>query len=86
MDEVYVNTSGGEHIYGSVPKGTMTGYRRFQSAFRYAFISFKIDGESFAIQPIDYVGEIPLEEGSYTYKLTITDLNAPRATLEFIVD
>lgn len=86
MEEVFVNTGGGEHVYGTIKKNNKSTYKRFESAYRYAFITFKVKGQSFAIQPIDYVGETPLEEGDYTYKLNISDLNATRADLEFIED
>lgn len=38
-----------------------------------AFVQLEIDGETYALQPIDYVGETPLENGSYTYQIDAND-------------
>ncbi|WP_370477711.1 hypothetical protein [Tamlana flava] len=33
----------------------------------------EIDGEVYTIQPIDFVGETPLEKGKYTYQIDAND-------------
>lgn len=86
MTDIFVNTSGGENTYESLDNKEKSTYRRFEKAYRYAFISFKIKDKPYAIQPVDYVGEQLLEKGKYTYKVTVTDLDAGTANLEFIVD
>lgn len=86
LKEVYVNTSGGENSYEELNHNMKSSYRRFKTAYRYAFISFQINEKSYAIQPIDYVGEEPLEKGSYTYKIGLNSLGSTSASLEFIVD
>lgn len=45
-----------------------TDYKVFESAYGYAFIELEIGGKTYTIQPIDYVGETPLEDGNYTYQ------------------
>jgi hypothetical protein len=61
-----------EVSYGAVPAHRTTGYRGVETAYRYAYIEVVIDGEELVIQPIDYVGETPLEPGHYTYALNVT--------------
>lgn len=73
FNEVFVDTNGGQHDYCTVKSGATSGYKRFESAYRYAFIELKIDGAVFTIQPIDYVGESLLDKGKYTYVLDATD-------------
>lgn len=82
--DLYVNTNGGENDYGNLSKGNKSGYKKFVSAYRYAFISFKIDKDAIAIQPTDYVGEEQIQKGKYTYKIVSVDLKGRYATMEFI--
>ena len=86
MQDVFVDTSGGENDFGNISSNKRSDYKRFTSAYRYAFVSFKIDGKAYLIQPTDYVGEEPLSAGRYTYKIGIDKLNSVYATLEFIED
>ncbi len=37
-------------------------------------VRLKIDGEEFAIQPYDYVGEKPLGSGCFVYLIDVIDL------------
>jgi hypothetical protein len=67
--DVFVNTSGGEFNYGSLNSQGVTPYHEFESAYSYAFVSLKIDGINYRIQPIDYVGEVTLPNGIYTYEI-----------------
>jgi hypothetical protein len=86
FDEVFVDTKGGENDYGNLIPGNHSAYKKFISAYRYAFVSFKIDGKAYSIQPIDYVGEEQLLAGKYTYKISISDPKSQFALLEFIED
>lgn len=74
FQSVYVNTSGGENTYGQLPAGQSTPYKSFASAYRYAYAKVLVDGQEVVWQPIDYVGEKKLEDGKYTYVLSIDDL------------
>lgn len=85
MDDVFVK-AGNPNEYGTIESKKKSKYMQYVSAYRYAFVSFKIDGKAFLIQPIDYVGETPLEPGLYTYRLSVDNLNNPYAILEFIED
>ena len=63
--DVVVNTSGGEHNYGTISSNQSSDYN--------AFVELKIDGSTYTIQPIDYVGETPLDNGKYTYEINATN-------------
>ena len=67
--DLIVNTSGGENSYGDVNSNQTSDYKVFDFAYRYAFIELKINGDTFTVQPIDYVGETPLKNGKYTYEI-----------------
>ncbi|QHT71276.1 hypothetical protein GXP67_33795 [Rhodocytophaga rosea] len=83
FDEVYVNTSNGENLYGILKASSTSDYKEFEAAYRYAYIKLKIQGEEFVIQPIDYVGEELLTEGKYTYVLSMYDYENKLLQLEF---
>jgi len=66
---IKVNTTDFE----DVNSGEKTAYKTFDKAYRYGFIELDIDGSTYTIQPIDYVGETPLESGAYTYEINASD-------------
>lgn len=66
---IRVNTSTGEVKFEDINPGQKTDYKTFDTAYRYAFIELEIDGKTYTIQPIDYVGESPLDKGNYTYQI-----------------
>lgn len=51
--------------------GDRTDYREAPGAFRIASVDGKVEGETFRIQVIDYVGEEPLGPGRFTYVLSV---------------
>jgi len=63
--------------------GQRTAYRLVSTAYRVATVTGLFDGEPFALQVIDYVGEEPLGEGRFTYVLDVFDpeSTAPSVTL-----
>lgn len=67
--DIQVDTSTGLVAFGNLNSGEMSTYQSFRLAYRYAFVELLIDGELYTLQPIDYVGEIPLENGNYTYAI-----------------
>ena len=73
FQQVFINTSGGEHLYGEIPANSESEYKLFEYAYRYAYIEVVIEGEKYTIQPIDYVGEKRLEPGRYTFVLNVED-------------
>jgi hypothetical protein len=50
--------------------GQKSVFKTFDLAYSYAFVQLQIGGKTYTIQPIDFVGETPLENGNYTYKIT----------------
>lgn len=58
--------------YGGVRANGVSEYAPVTAAYRYAYIEVQIGGQVLKIQPIDYVGETPLEAGRYTYQLNVT--------------
>jgi len=86
--DVLVNTSGGEQNFGNIDINRDSDYKSFDFAYHYAFIELKIDGNTFTLQPIDYVGETKLDNGKYTYEVNATDNGSQysRLTLTLIKD
>lgn len=68
---VIVDTGTGEVSFGDLDAGTNTAYKKFSKAYRYAFIKLQIDGQTYTLQPIDYVGESPLKDGRYAYQISV---------------
>ena len=66
---ITVNTSTGNVDFEDINTEQNTDYKTFETAYRYAFIELEIDGKTYTLQPIDYVGETPLENGNYTYEI-----------------
>jgi hypothetical protein len=85
---VIVNTGGGENDYSTINFSENTDYKSFDFAYSYAFIELKIDGNTFTIQPIDYVGETKLDNGKYTYEVNAVDSGSQysRLSLTLIKD
>ena len=73
FENIIVNTSTGNVDYGDLNPGAFSEYKNFEIAYRYAFIQLNCNGETYTLQPIDYVGEEPLKNGNYTYKLDFDD-------------
>lgn len=87
FENVVVNTSTGNVSYGSLKAQGLSDYKSFELAYRYAFIELSASGNIFTLQPIDYVGESPLDKGNYTYVLDL-DIQGQynSLTMEFIED
>ena len=83
FETVYVNTSGGENNYGTLRAGASSSYLGgYIKAYSYAYIKVVINGEELVLQPIDYVGETPLEAGNYTYVVNVVDFAQRRLSLK----
>lgn len=72
--------------FGSLAAGETTGYRDFDTAYRYANVELEIDGKPYVFQPIDFVGETPLGPDYFTYELLVTDLDSGFVNIELVVD
>lgn len=72
-DSVVVNTSGGENYYGTILSNQVSEYKTFDFAYKYAYVSLYIDTVRYQLIPIDYVGELKIPSGKYTYRITVSD-------------
>ena len=70
-ENINVNASGEIVNFGNLDSNSKSEFRTFDLAYRYAFVEFQINGETFTLQPIDYVGETPWENGKYSYEINV---------------
>ncbi len=80
-DNIKVSTTGEMVNFGNLNSNSKSEYKVFDSAYRYAFIEFQINGETFTLQPIDYVGETLLKNGKYAYEINV-NIDTQRIILE----
>ena len=73
FQNIVVNTTTGNVTFENLSPGQKSEYKEFDKAYSYAFVELEIDGETYTLQPIDYVGETLLENGNYTYQLDAND-------------
>lgn len=73
FQNIIVNTSTGNVNFEDLSAGKITKYKTFGFAYHYAFVELQIEGKTYTLQPIDYVGETLLKEGNYTYEITAND-------------
>ncbi|MET0571222.1 MAG: hypothetical protein ABWZ79_07325 [Pedobacter agri] len=71
LKNIMVNTGMGEVSFGDLEAGKKTDYKKFTKAYSYAFVKLEINGKTYTIQPIDYVGETPLKDGRYAYQISV---------------
>ena len=58
----------------SIMNGQCTDYETpTTDVYRYTSVHFRVQTDEFHIQPVDFVGESPLDSGAWSYHLTITD-------------
>jgi hypothetical protein len=81
FENIIVNASGEKVNFGNLNSNSKSEFKAFDLAYRYAYVELEIDGESLTLQPIDYVGETPLENGKYSYELNINQDNQIRLEL-----
>lgn len=73
FENVNVDTSAGEHNYGTIQPGEVTEYFRFDKAYRQAHITLNADGVPYELVPVNYTYEITLGQGKFTYELNLAD-------------
>jgi hypothetical protein len=57
--------------FDRIGPGEVTEYRSADGAYSYGYLDVLVGGERRTLQPIDYVGEEPLDDGEYTFVITI---------------
>ncbi len=87
-ENIVVIASGDEVDYGDLMAGETSDYKVFEKAYQYAYVELEIEGNTYTIQPIDYVGETPLENGAYTYQIDANDSQEQhgKLSLTFVED
>ena len=85
-DFVYqrVTVGGAENVYENIGPGDYSEYLIYDEAYRYASINIEGNGQTYTLQPIDFVGETPLGIGFYTYELTANE--SGMVDLDFIIE
>ena len=79
-----VEVGGNETVHENIGPDEYSGYLEYEMAYSYAYINITVGEENYVLQPIDYVGETPLENGFYTYGLSISEEG--NVVLNFMVD
>ena len=80
---VIVQSGNVENSFGTIPARSSSDYKEFEYAFKYAAVWLETEGKSFSLVPIDYVGEMPLKNGFYTYRIRLSSANLTDAQLVF---
>jgi hypothetical protein len=55
--------------FGDLPVNGVSRYYALTPAYRYAALRLEVAGKKFEMIPDDYVGETPLGQGSFTYRI-----------------
>jgi hypothetical protein len=72
---------------GTLPDGACSNYELAGGAlFGYTNVEFTVGEDQFGIQPIDFVGETPLDGGRWSYELTIFDYETRNAGVQAVAD
>jgi hypothetical protein len=67
-------TWGSTYTRDSLAAGTCTGYETpAMTMYGYTYVKFDVKTDEFLIQPIDYMGEVPLDAGEWSYHLAVLD-------------
>lgn len=88
FENIIVNTYNKDVSFENLLTGKKSTYKTFDIAYSYAFVQLQINGKTYTIQPVDFVGETPLENGNYTYKITANSSSDPyhKLDMELIKD
>ncbi|SMG36147.1 hypothetical protein [Arenibacter troitsensis] len=82
FDAVQVGSD--DMIHENIAPDEYSDYLEYETAYTYAYINIMVGEENYVVQPIDFVGETPLENGFYTYGLNISEEGD--VVLNFIMD
>ncbi len=79
-----VQVGNADAVHENVAPGEFSEYFSYEEAYRYAYIELVAAGETYILQPIDFVGEDPLNVGFYTYELL--PVTGGQVRLNFVAD
>lgn len=75
LDSFYINTSGGDQLYGQVDRRNTTQLRAFRYAYPEMEIRFQVDAKQFIHLPVDYSSMSKVESGQYELEINGVDTN-----------
>ena len=73
--EVFVDTSEGQHQYGTIAAGATSEYKWFKFAYNEAHIRCRIDGELYKTDTVNFTALVPLPAGYVTYTVDADTAN-----------
>ncbi len=71
--DLFISTGGGEFNYGDLSSTEVSEQALFDHAYRYCYVSLKVEEDNFVLQPIDYVGEGVINAGEIIYEIDVID-------------
>ena len=72
--------------FGDLNRAEKTGYKKLENdVYQYGSVSIEINDQNYGWQPIDFVGQTPLEDGDYTFEYNF-DVETQTLTDELIKD
>lgn len=80
---VVVQSGNVENSFGDILARSSSEYKEFEYAFKYASVWLEAEGQALSLVPLDYVGEMPLKNGFYTYRVGLSSANLTDASLVF---
>lgn len=81
FDNVVVNTSGGEHNFGTIAPGANSVYYRYEKTYPKIDVSLTIDGIEYSTVQQDYTYQNYLGQVKCTYKVFIVNPSNPSSRL-----
>lgn len=80
-----VQVGADDKIHTNIAAGYFSDYLEYEEeTYKYAYINILAEGNTYTLQPIDFVGETPLPIGFYTYELSFREDNS--VVLTFVAD
>ncbi len=73
FQDIKFNPSTGIVSFGDLAPDQYSEYKNFDTVYRYAYLSLTVNDSMYTLQPVDYVGETPLANGNYTYRLNFNN-------------
>jgi hypothetical protein len=85
LEELHVFVDPPIHV-SLLPAGEVTDYEEMELAYRYATVTATANGAELILQAIDFVGEVPLGPGRFTYRLGLVEGSTDQLVLELVQD